>query len=445
MIWAIPQTPVGDALTGASIELGTLSAISATSIELTLSNTYPAGSVFGTDPCPSYTFELSDSAVATTHNSNGTAGPFSYSVLGSSDYTHTVVETDMDPDQLGFHVGRVFRVYPTGGAGVTQTARGSLGLFSIWPTNGYLAQSSEYMRSNFEDANRYWPTPHNQHSGHICMGPIGASFPAGTNYEGIFLDTQRNRPAAPSSYEAPGANDEYVYFGLLESVEVPAPAEHPVATTDPITGAALPDHCALALDRLLSQFRQKPNIEALLCILADQVTEIDQELMNIQAFRSISTAVGQQLDNLGSIMGLEREEFSDDDYRIHLQAAAMVKNSSGTMDELANIMLKLDNGFNVAALTIVEEGTATAVLNMKVDAPTPERAAEIGLRFFLLLDAARYAGVRLILEFSSDSYTLFSWAEDVPAGDPAPPINSAWAQDVSSGDTLPGGKWKDAL
>lgn len=86
----------------------------------------------------------------------------------------------------------------------------------------------------------------------------------------------------------------------------------------------------LRLD-LVEQFREKPNIESLLAVIAQQLQDVFVFYEQLRMERDVYSAVGKQLDGIGDIVGLSRSDagllagdpipyeiINDDKYRIFL-------------------------------------------------------------------------------------------------------------------------------
>lgn len=67
------------------------------------------------------------------------------------------------------------------------------------------------------------------------------------------------------------------------------------------------DHEAQAVSRLLTQFREAPNLQGYIKALMSEANPIECALIDTLAGRSINTAIGAQLDVLGVIVGQQRE------------------------------------------------------------------------------------------------------------------------------------------
>lgn len=93
-------------------------------------------------------------------------------------------------------------------------------------------------------------------------------------------------------------------------------------------------HAADAKARLLQQFKDKANIEALLDAINVEVQRYEDEVMDLSDVLDIDLMGGVNLDNIGKIVGQPREGRSDADYRVAIRAKIGVNYSSGTPDEV---------------------------------------------------------------------------------------------------------------
>lgn len=196
------------------------------------------------------------------------------------------------------------------------------------------------------------------------------------------------------------------------------------------------DHCAAAHERLAEQFKASTDLRAMICTFADRGQELEQAMGTLLAYRSLETALGAQLDQLGTTLRLARNGLPDSEYRVRLRARAKVIASRGRADELLDILTTLDDGFMPAEIVLEEHFPACVVLRGVV--PAGEQAR--GVEFAQFLIASKAAGVKIIFEFYEDSVTLFQWAES--ATDPEPDPDSGWAEDTFDGV---GGRWAEAV
>lgn len=77
--------------------------------------------------------------------------------------------------------------------------------------------------------------------------------------------------------------------------------------TDPI------DHVALIRDRLATQFKDSPNINAYLAAILEHANTLEVVLCDVADILDIDTATGAQLDNIGALVGQPREFIPDID------------------------------------------------------------------------------------------------------------------------------------
>lgn len=114
------------------------------------------------------------------------------------------------------------------------------------------------------------------------------------------------------------------------------------------------NHFERALALLVSQFRgQKPNgdltnfqkvIQALV-VPAQQADDVNWEL---KTERWLVSAIGQQLDEIGVILGLPRQtDESDEDYRERLQFQIFINTSNGTPEDAIRILQYLTQASNI--------------------------------------------------------------------------------------------------
>lgn len=64
---------------------------------------------------------------------------------------------------------------------------------------------------------------------------------------------------------------------------------------------------AIALERLAHQYRESPNLRAIVELLIGQVVDLRDAILSLEPLRVIDTAFGDGLDGLGQILGQPRE------------------------------------------------------------------------------------------------------------------------------------------
>lgn len=82
------------------------------------------------------------------------------------------------------------------------------------------------------------------------------------------------------------------------------------------------------------QLTGKANIDALTSLFATESQSWEEIAEDIQQARAIDTAVGDQLDQLGALVGQPRNGLTDERYRVWLKARIYVNRSSGVPSEI---------------------------------------------------------------------------------------------------------------
>lgn len=99
-----------------------------------------------------------------------------------------------------------------------------------------------------------------------------------------------------------------------------------------------PDYVMNTYNLLLEQFKSSPNIIKLLQIISQKKKEIDDEVIFLGKHRTIETATGIALDNIGEELGVPRSGASDEDYRVVLKIRSYRTRSSGTTPQILDIL-----------------------------------------------------------------------------------------------------------
>jgi hypothetical protein len=159
------------------------------------------------------------------------------------------------------------------------------------------------------------------------------------------------------------------------------------------------DHVERGLARLPFQFRDKPKLKAFLTVLMTPAQPIEDALWQLLTERDIDNAEGEQLDQIGVIVGLGRTSTDDEVYRRHLRAQILTNKSNGNVNDLIRIAKAALADVN-PGIEVRRQNNVTAVVRVRETAIDSD-TAEILIEF---LNRARAAGVRVILE----------WAESAP-------------------------------
>jgi len=107
------------------------------------------------------------------------------------------------------------------------------------------------------------------------------------------------------------------------------------------------DMVARAKGLLLSQFKDKTNINKIVEALIEQVQELDNALLDLQEVRRLDNAYGIYLDNIGEKLKVQRTTLDDDDYRTAIKVRMLKNKSVGTLADVQEIIELLTFGFPV--------------------------------------------------------------------------------------------------
>jgi hypothetical protein len=179
---------------------------------------------------------------------------------------------------------------------------------------------------------------------------------------------------------------------LIGPLPLPLGGDVAGTTTSGSTLAGV-DHVASALSRLIEQFKGKPNFEASISAQAEPCQTVEAALQQLSMLPSVENAFGAQLDNLGAIVGEERQGATDGDYRLHIKARIAANRSSGTPEDLYTVFALIAP---VGATYRIEECPPAALIFHILTVQTSPALADYLLQFLARVKAA---GVRAQLHW----------------------------------------------
>lgn len=94
------------------------------------------------------------------------------------------------------------------------------------------------------------------------------------------------------------------------------------------------DHVLKAQNRLLEQYKGLADPDNIIKDLTLNIQKLEDALWGLNTLRNINTAIGAQLDGLGSIVGMPRNTTDDDIYRLEIRAKIVKNVSEGTAERL---------------------------------------------------------------------------------------------------------------
>lgn len=110
----------------------------------------------------------------------------------------------------------------------------------------------------------------------------------------------------------------------------------------------IPDHVQQALDRLLEQYKERPNIAAFYTAFIQQIQDEENAVYDLDGTRQLYNgttypAVGEQLDGIGAIVGINRNGLDDASYLVFILgkiAANFSDTTSPTIELIADIFFQ---------------------------------------------------------------------------------------------------------
>lgn len=159
-------------------------------------------------------------------------------------------------------------------------------------------------------------------------------------------------------------------------------------------------HVQDALDRLLQQYRGRPNIQGLITAFAQHVQKLENALYPLDAGRQIFNAVGKQLDGLGEIVGIKRNGISDAEYLLFIYGTIAENFSDTTIPTIINVINYVFQAQIVLVQEVYPAGLSIQVAGTQLDPALYPIAVAI-------VQAAMGAGIQLVFIGGSTSVNIF--------------------------------------
>lgn len=162
------------------------------------------------------------------------------------------------------------------------------------------------------------------------------------------------------------------------------------------------DHTEKANSYLLQQYKDRPNIKALLDSIIEPMQHIEDKAYELYIQYYLPVATGYHLDRLGAIVGVNRQGRSNDSYRYAINLGIISNNSSATANEIITILKSI---YIADKIEYLESGTAYFQIYVQGIEP-PESINK------LLLEL-KPAGVSVPSVIYSDDSNVFRFSERV--------------------------------
>jgi hypothetical protein len=162
-------------------------------------------------------------------------------------------------------------------------------------------------------------------------------------------------------------------------------------------------HIKDALSRLLFQYKNAINFQNLITATeGEQIQDLEDSIFSLIGRLDIDNQSGIQLDNIGDIVGQDRQGLTDEEYKIFLKAKAAVNVSEGDAERLISVW-KLLMGANIVELREVFPAEVDLYTDTSIGDPDLE-----SLAFQLIQDVAA-GGVKVgfAAVFPVDAFGFF--------------------------------------
>lgn len=208
------------------------------------------------------------------------------------------------------------------------------------------------------------------------------------------------------------------------------------------------DQVARAIARNPGFTQGSPNIGKLDTALITSAQRLEDTLDDLINKQALSTAEGVQLDNLGTILNLERVPGqSDSDYAAALLGrSSAISARSGTAEQLISTFLLLTEADSIISTDLYPATFELTAIGPLVDDGVPSDAV-----LSSSMGDAKPAGVQLILQVDDTPVFLWGAEADTDVNGDLPSNTTGFGDEAdadANGDILPGvggGNWARVL
>lgn len=145
---------------------------------------------------------------------------------------------------------------------------------------------------------------------------------------------------------------------------------------------------------------------AFMRIILARVQHVEDVYWDIYTLSWLETAEGQQLDNIGGIVGEARKGRPDEIYRLWVRARVLVNRSNGKQQELLKVLRILIGDPPTVTYTRVPPAA------FKVEIAGVSDTSDVAQAVHGILREMKGAGIRMNLEYTDNIPTAFTFADD---------------------------------
>lgn len=165
------------------------------------------------------------------------------------------------------------------------------------------------------------------------------------------------------------------------------------------------NHVQQALARLLQQYKQRPLLAALITSLVVQIQDLENAIFALDAGRQLwngtnTPAVGMQLDEIGTIVGISRNGLDDATYLLFIFGKIAENFSDTTTSTILNVIGYVFQAQQVIVQDIYPAGISVQVIGTPISPSLYLTAAN-------LVQQSLGAGINLVFVGGSPSQNVF--------------------------------------
>lgn len=127
------------------------------------------------------------------------------------------------------------------------------------------------------------------------------------------------------------------------------------------------DQLESGLEKLIDYWADKPVVVNLLKSFLENLQLVEDVYQDLNDNRSVTTAIGVQLDNIGTIVGEARQGLDDDAYRRAINLRIGISNSDGTEPVVVPLIKQITNADSVAMTEEFPAGVRCTIIGSDLE------------------------------------------------------------------------------
>lgn len=165
------------------------------------------------------------------------------------------------------------------------------------------------------------------------------------------------------------------------------------------------DHVAMGIAMLPSKLRVRTNWQKLITAMLTRANELEGVFLDIITKKYLANAVGAQLDDIGGIVGRERQGMDDDTYRLWLYAQILLLKKSGSIPDIIAVFKAVNVGTSLT-FSVSEFFPRSLIVRSSGPVSLPEQQGS-------MLQKAKAGGInaQLIAPPTRELSNSFTWGD----------------------------------